>query len=255
KAPDVPVFHNEKSKDTVSFSSWFRQLNNKLQVNADHFQNDFHKMVYVESRLGGAAMRTIEPYLDDHHPNKVSTTEELLNLLEAEYRDPTLYQKSVSAFNQLVMGDNENFDHFKNRFVRLAGEARRVKADWKNELHMRLNQGLATHMGHYVFNNTVDFEEYCRIASGIALSNRMNTNRGGSSQGGNRNGQRNKGGGSNNNGGSSNTPSVSSTTTTHGSKSKYGRPSKDEIMKLMKEGRCFICREQGHVNSDCPNKD
>ena len=37
---DPPVFYNQKSKDTVKFETWFRQVKNKILVNASRFPTD-----------------------------------------------------------------------------------------------------------------------------------------------------------------------------------------------------------------------
>ncbi|KAK1754319.1 hypothetical protein QBC47DRAFT_414291 [Echria macrotheca] len=66
KMADGPIFYNDKTKDTVTFEVWYHQIENKLEVNADHFPTERAKwpsfdMDYFESLFGG----TSEASFDD----------------------------------------------------------------------------------------------------------------------------------------------------------------------------------------------
>ncbi|KAI9135781.1 hypothetical protein BKA69DRAFT_1023706, partial [Paraphysoderma sedebokerense] len=38
------------------------------------------------------------------------------------------------------------------------------------------------------------------------------------------------------------------------SKGKSGKMTADERQRLMKEGKCFVCKQKGHRSRDCPNR-
>jgi hypothetical protein len=40
KIPDPPIFYNEEDRDTEDFEQWYRDVENKLEVNGDHFHNN-----------------------------------------------------------------------------------------------------------------------------------------------------------------------------------------------------------------------
>lgn len=89
KFPDPPVWHNDPAEDKeVNFSNWWRKLNNKLINNADHFPTDRHRMGAIEGFLGGKAYTEVSPYLEEGHPNQITTSDELLQWLKDEYDDP-----------------------------------------------------------------------------------------------------------------------------------------------------------------------
>ncbi|KAK3943076.1 hypothetical protein QBC46DRAFT_405609 [Diplogelasinospora grovesii] len=102
-------------------------------------------------------------------------------------------------------------------------------------------------------DSTVDFNKYARYGSEIALSFKQSYQKRDKEKkkfnARARTPTSNHKGGGGNKGGKS-TPSSSSNSGT-----RPGKPSAAEIKKLLKEGRCFICREVGHQNRNCPNKD
>lgn len=78
KHPDPPIFYHEEDRDTEGFEQWFRDIENKLSVNRDHFFDDGARQAYIESRLGGKAKRDLAPYLRHTHPAPVNTATKLL---------------------------------------------------------------------------------------------------------------------------------------------------------------------------------
>ena len=142
KAPDPPIFHNEKDRDTEDFEQWYRDIENKLTVNADHFVNDKARQAYIESRLGGKAKRELAPYLRDTHPEPIKTSDRLLTHLWDQYYNPLLAQKALDDYDDLKMGPGADYLAFKNDFVRLAGECGKARAEWKREFNRRLTPNL-----------------------------------------------------------------------------------------------------------------
>lgn len=77
KLPDPPVFQNDE-EDRDDFEQWYRDIENKLRTNIDHFHNDQAKQAYIESHLGGKTKRELTPYLRSTHPNPITTSRQLI---------------------------------------------------------------------------------------------------------------------------------------------------------------------------------
>jgi hypothetical protein len=257
KVDSAPVFHNEEKRDTVTFEVWYRQICNKLKVNSDHFSNDYAKCVHIESRLGGEAARDLQPYLDDTHPDALTDSEALLDHLWNEYHDHNAQETSNSAFQKLAMSPGDDYTAFKNKFVRLAGECRFPRDQWKAEFKRKLTPLMKNYMTSAYIDPKYDFEGYARYGAEIALNFAQ-------AQRDRKDKEPVKAKDSNDRGkrgsrGTGQSRSDYQKPAAKLSSSQKGtlpaRPSPAEIKKLMAEGKCFICREHGHTTRNCPRKD
>jgi hypothetical protein len=244
KLPDPPVFHNDTGKDTMKFEAWHRQLTKKLSVNDDHFADDAAKQAYIESRLGGKAADELMPYLGDTHPEPVDSSKKLLDHLWNEYHDTTRFQQALNDFADLKMEPGDDYQAFKNSFVRLAGETGRAKADWKAEFQHRLTPRLQTSLAVSYADPTVSFEQYAKLGATIALidkqaaASRLQRRESAPTRGAR--------------GGRRSTPGPSE----RSQRPKAGtKLTADDVKRLYDEGRCFICREKGHLATDCLQKE
>jgi hypothetical protein len=253
KVPDPPLFYADKKKDEVSYEVWERDIRDKLSVNADHFADDQAMRVYVTSRLAGQAKMNLDPYLREEHPDRIKTTDELLTHLANEYQDPNLAEKALHDFNSLNMKVGDDFKTFKNKFVRLAGQCRKPKSEWKSEFKRRLTTGLKVACTAQGLDTSVNFDAFARYAAEVDNTwnqaredkEKENKEKGKATTGGYRGGSRGgQGRGGFRTGGSGATSSTNSTGLT--------RPSAEEVKKLMAENRCFVCREIGHTSRQCP---
>jgi hypothetical protein len=172
KARDPPIFHNEKDRDTEDFEQWYRDIENKLTVNADHFDNDRARQAYIESRMGGKAKRELAPYLRDTHPEPIKTSDRLLTHLWDQYYNPLLAQKALDDYDDLKMGPGADYFAFKNDFVRLAGECGKTRAEWKREFNRRLTPNLQRHLAGAFLDPTVDFDQFMRLGLQQAMINK-----------------------------------------------------------------------------------
>lgn len=259
---DGPGIYKGDGNDSVTFEYWHRQLKNKLAVNADHFDDDEAKRIYIESRLSGTAAQNLEPYLEEGHPNQIVTSEQLLTHLWSQYRNPSKSEDALRDYNNLVMGPTDEFFDFKNTFVRLAGECRKPKAEWKTEFNRKLTIALKTAMAASYRDLNVDFEQFALVASDIATSFKQakqdkaarQATAGGSSAGTGREwplkGSPKPSGGNGRSRSSFNRSSTPKSTTSDSA--RHTRPQGEELRKLIAENRCFICREKGHIGMNCP---
>jgi len=249
KVPDPPVFYNEKDRDSQLFEQWLDAIEDKLEINADHFPTDRARMAYIKSRMGGVSAAELAPYLRSSHPEQIVTLDRLLEHLREQYSDPNRAEQAIDDFRKLEMAPGDDFLAFKNKFVRLAGECGEPRTKWKPEFKRRIPAAMQRALARDYLNPNVTFEEYTRLGAEIALINRQANEKSGrrlnnpklrSGPSGARQSNPRSGGNKN------------------GDNDKKGnpgpRPTKDEIRILIQEGRCFICREKGHTTRDCPKK-
>ncbi|KAK4206993.1 hypothetical protein QBC37DRAFT_299689 [Rhypophila decipiens] len=257
KIDGPPTWDGDATTSKISFEGWYRALENKLLVNKDHFDDEEAMKSYVENRLTGDALDSLLPFLADDHPDKITTLEELLQWLQHEYVDQTAKQKARKDYDKLQMKPSDTLQGFKNDFVRLAGRAKKAKADWKEDFNDKLTVQLRDQMTIAFVNPDVDFNNFVSLAMQHDIQNKQNYERRqaakstGTMTGGSSSRTRIRQGGARPAGGSSSTPS----------QSPAARPDKllapagpEEMKQLIKEGKCFLCRKQGHMTGSCPDK-
>jgi hypothetical protein len=93
-------------------------------------------------------------------------------------------------------------------------------------------------------NTSVSFDEFTRLAAKIAYIAKQSRD-GREKEPGNRK-KSNRGSGGNK---GANPPARTP------SDQNKGKPSREEIAAMIKDGRCFNCRKQGHRSNECPEKD
>nr|AAK01618.1 Gag protein [Pyricularia grisea] len=252
RVKDPPTFSNNPDKDEVTFEVWHRRIENKLLLDGAHYPTDADKRAYVESRLGGDAADTLLPYLNDTHPDQITTYDGIMGHLREEYKDTKLEDTARDELDKLIMSTKDKFMIFKNKFVKLAGQSGLPKRSWKRELHRRLPTNLRVAMVIYHQDTNVSFDAYVRTADGIsydltkAYASRTE--------------DKNK----------TKTTSIKKTTggsvipraggparTTGGAvdEGQKGKLSVEEMRGLIRTGKCFQCREPGHISRNCPNGD
>lgn len=250
KHPDPPIFYNEEDRDTEGFEQWFRDIENKLSVNRDHFFDDRARQAYVESRLGGKAKRDLAPYLRHTHPAPVNTATKLLVHLWRNYYDPSKEQEALDEWHKLELKMGGDFLTFKNDFVRLAGELAKPRATWKNEFNRKLYRQFRRDMVKSLADRSVGFDQFVEEAQQIAVINKQESGRAAAEprQGGQNNATRGGRGGARRGGNDKGA----------GGGGPQARPaaapqlSAEEVKRLYEERRCFICREKGHRSRECP---
>jgi hypothetical protein len=245
KIPDPPIFYNEEDRDTEDFEQWYRDVENKLEVNDDHFRNDRAVQAYIESRLGGKAKRELAPYLRSTHPAPVNTSAKLLAHLWRQYYDPTMEQKAFDDYDNLKLEPGDDFLAFKNDFVRLAGETGRPRSTWKHEFNRKLYSSFQRSMVPSFANPAVTFDQFVIEAQQIAVINKRESERQAANRRNQNNATRGKRAGTR----------VTGTPTRKQGVATTKPLSADDVRQLYEEGRCFTCRDKGHLANDCPRKE
>jgi hypothetical protein len=75
----------ERLSDGVdpTFESWRLQMQGKLRVNADHFEDEEAKMLYVFNRTSGDAQRHLQPRYENESPVRFTSAQEMIQHLAA----------------------------------------------------------------------------------------------------------------------------------------------------------------------------
>lgn len=250
KQPDPPVFYHEEDRDTEKFEQWYRAMENKLEVNADHFPTDRARQAYIESRLGGTAAREIAPYLQATHPEPLDTSARLLAHLWNEYRDPLAKDRARSDFNKLELRPGGDYLAFKNNFVRLAGESGKPRSEWKSEFHGKiLIAALRTALAAAYVDPNTTFDQYTRLGAEISYANQQA--REAAAERRQETPKTNKGNQKRNNPAGVGGSKAGAGRNNNGNKTA-NKLTPDEVRKLYEEGRCFNCKERGHKSHECP---
>jgi hypothetical protein len=257
KIPDPPVLTDGKDP---KFEPWLSRMRNKLKANADHYNTEELRMTYVENRVDGIAASHLSPRLRPDAVNPYTSAEEMFKHLETIFMDPNKEANARREFRVLDMKPNESFPIFLTNFMRLANEAKVSESNFKKELYQRITWELKKLTMREWLDNAVSFEGYVTACTQFAdqlqvineerSRNQWNTKRTNSSI----------------------TASPTSTgTSTRTDEFRRERtlvarstPERLEVLgtpidstereKLMKDGRCFLCKDKGHIAPNCPRK-
>lgn len=249
KVPDPPIFRNDDDDDE-DFEQWYRDMENKLEVNSDRYQNDKARQTYIESRLGGKVKRDLAPYLRSGHPDPINTSAKLLTHLWEQYCDPDKEQKALDDWDKLKQETSKNFLAFKNDFVRLAGECQKPRSSWKKEFNRKLTASYQRQLGVSYLDPMVTFEHFARLAQQLAQINK----RASQEQAAHRQANPKPAGKADQKKGNATGSNRGAGNRTDGNNKDKPKMTPEAIRKLFDEGRCLHCRQKGHIARNCPNK-
>ncbi|KAJ5666162.1 uncharacterized protein N7477_008610 [Penicillium maclennaniae] len=238
KMPDPPMLSDGKD---VKFKAWKTEMRRKLLLNEDHYPTAAHQLAYVSSRCEGKALRHVNPRMQEDAMAPYKTVKDVFDHLEGVFHDPNQKQIARDEYYNLKMGPKQDFTDFLAEFTYLAEESGQPKDLRKRDLYRKLPTLLQNQvMISAGDDSTLDqFIRKCQIASRL-IAQQVASRSGSSRRGRDVNPSSNK-----NSGQSQENPLAQ--------KNPAGTDTARKAT-LMKEGRCFICEEQGHISRNCPKK-
>ena len=92
-------------------------------MNADHYEDEEAKMLYLFNRTTGDAQKHLRPRYDDESPVRFTCAQEMILHLAAIYVNPNRVRDAKYDYNRLTMRTGQTFTEFQTQFLHLAGEA------------------------------------------------------------------------------------------------------------------------------------
>ena len=117
KLPDPEVFTGEVNREP-HFRTWKALMENKLEVNADHFPTRLSKAAYVFSRTSGQVATILRPYVETRSP-LVRTSDLMIELIKENFDDPFYVSNRKQQLRALYQR-NKPFPEFHSQFLILA---------------------------------------------------------------------------------------------------------------------------------------
>ena len=241
KLPDPPMLSDGKQ---VKFKAWKSDIRKKLRLNHDHYPTPDHQMAYLKSRCEGKALMHVDPRMQDDATNPYKTVDEIFDHLEGVFDNPDRKRLARNEYARLVMDVKTDFVDFLAEFTRLAEEADQPEDLRKQDLYQKIPTLMQNQTMMDVDDDDVTLQQFirkCQKAAGRISQQFANRNA-------------NKTPSRNNNQSSANKGNNLSSTNLNSNASQNSRLTDTEKAALMKEGKCFVCREQGHISRNCPKK-
>ncbi|EEH17366.1 hypothetical protein PABG_07362 [Paracoccidioides brasiliensis Pb03] len=224
------------------FEHWLSRMKNKLRENADHYPTERMRIAYIENRTDGDAARHIAPRMEEDHPERYQTAEEIFEHLKSIYEDANKLQNAKSDYRKLIMRNGDNYHEFVTKFLHLAGEAKIAKEDYKTDFNDKLSFDLqrTVAVANATTNTYAEFQKICAQAAHtlqtINATQKSKSLRGNGS-----------------NVFKQNTPRASDSQTSHSTSATKSSTIK-EALGARPDIQCYYCKEKGHIARNCPAK-
>jgi hypothetical protein len=244
RIPDPPLLTDGKDP---KFEDWSLRMNDKLTANADRYPTAALRLAYVKSRCSGQAAEHLvaRSRIDAFNPYRDAV--DVLEHLKTIYQDVNRTLNAKARFRRLFMKNGVRFQEFLSEFSYLAQESELAEPEWKEELYYKLTTDMQRLVIRESNDQALGFKDFTVACTQTANRlEQISTNE-----------QRNKGRQPR-----ANTPASDSPTPNPPKKNpsqdngireenKLTRENRDQ---LMREGRCFTCKQKGHMSSSCPLK-
>ncbi|KAI9035592.1 uncharacterized protein KD926_003221 [Aspergillus affinis] len=229
KIPDPPMLSNGEDP---TFENWQLAIYQKMTANADHYPTTELRIAYVTSRCERDARQHISPRLLTQNYRDFG---EILSHLKSIFVDPNKARNARRKFNSIKMAAFKDYYTFASEFQNLAVERQIDRDTWKESFFFALPDEIQR-MVVYVFNDDnrtfEDFTHECAKVADLWADLKKCRN--------NKNAARD---------------SSKSLTSNKGASPRPAHYIKgEEKDQLMRERKYFICRQFGHLATDCFQK-
>lgn len=163
--PHVKLTERTPTIDTLddgtkpTFKQWQASIQDRLEINSDHYRSERARMAMVWGHTTGIAMGYLEPqYLSDSDEERFHNAEEMISLLRTYFVSGNEKAESRSAFHRLSMEKGETFPAFKARFISAAIKGSVAKSEWFFYLWEKITPTLrGGNLGFkFLWNNSFD---------------------------------------------------------------------------------------------------
>lgn len=156
-----------------TFPQWQAEVEDRLELNSDHFPTERHRMAMVYSHTSGDAKGYLEPkYLSKTEGYRFKNAEEMIELLRSYFVTGNEQAESRAAFHNLLMKDREPFSEFKARFISLAIKGHVSEPEWPFYLWQKISPALRVpNMAVKRFFDS-SFDEMCKHLTAFELERR-----------------------------------------------------------------------------------
>ncbi len=128
-----------------TFRQWQASIQDRLEINADHYRSERARMALVWGHTTGLAKEYLEPrYLSDDDQDRFRDAEDMIALLKSYFITGNEKAESRSAFDRLLMDKNETFPVFKARFLSAAIKGQVPRSEWFHYLWTKVTPALRT---------------------------------------------------------------------------------------------------------------
>ena len=233
KVPDPPLLTDGKEP---KFEDWMIEMKGKVVANADRFDNDQIKRVYLVSRTGGLARQQLSVRLREDATEPYTSAEQMFKTLTTAFWNPHRRMEADSELQTLYMRPGDKFPEFLAKFLLLASEAGIPDDRYKTELNRRLTDKVKELALPYIGDDKT-FNDFTAYVGTVVQS--LNANA-----------QETKCRNLNQNSRNDSNTNPSKTTNSSGG----AQLDVNTRQELMSHGKCFHCKETGHVFRDCPRR-
>ena len=141
--PDPPILTDGKDPE---FEGWTQDIQDKLDMNADHFPSDLEQAKYVIGRTGGKAKGAITSHRVGD-PDYFQNAQSVITLLTSLFGDPDKENRYRRDYTRLYQGNtpfNEFYMEFRKLTSYLGYQDKTVMDGLKDKVNPRLKEALAT---------------------------------------------------------------------------------------------------------------
>jgi hypothetical protein len=245
--PEVPKFGKDKD---VKWDNWYGEIRRKMKAEK-RFKDEAIASSYIMSRVEGDALDHLSIlHLNLDKEQDDVTAAEMLTYLEEIYDDPLKDVTARRAFKSFRMPNFGEWHSFKSEFIQKATRARISRADWKFEIfermYPRLREGTALQGNSPAFS----FDDLCNTAAVVNptyTQGNINKDRKDKDKEKDKKPTDDK----NKTNNSGNSRSRSDRTPPAYKAYGIGFQEAEELRRL---GKCYKCKEHGHLASECTVK-